>query len=306
MRPFGYLDSARFWGITNPRLAFRVDAIVGGTPGYRELVHSVPSSIEEFDAWVVEEVLSPASALFREDEWLLGEQRGLENRALYLSVLSAVSGGSCTQSAISNELGRSQQSVQHPLDALVRSGFLDKDDDVVRQRRPVYRITDPIIRFHQVVRHPRVALFEDRRGTEAWADSQPSFKSLVLGPHFEKLAREYVRRVGEAMIGTPIVTVGTTVINDREERAAHQLDIVALGPGTGPRHRVIEAIGEAKLRELDAGDLSRLERMRTVLHGAKDAHIVLVSTSGFTGGLKKEAANRADVHLVSLEDVYSD
>jgi hypothetical protein len=305
MRPFSYLDSARFWGITDPHLAFRVDAIVGGTPGYRELVRSVPSSMEEFDAWVVDEVLSPAAALFREDEWLLGEQRGLDNRAFYLSVLSAVAGGSSTQSAISNMLGRSQQSLLHPLGALVRAGFLDKDDDVVRLRRPVYRIADPIIRFHQVVRHPRAALFEDRRRAEGWADSQSSFESLVLGPHSEQLARTYVRRVGDALIGVPIVTVGTTVINDKNDRAAHQLDIVALGPGTGPQHRVIEAIGEAKFRELNAGDLRRLERVRTVLRGAEDAHIVLVSASGFADGLDTEAADRADVHLVDLKDVYA-
>ena len=240
-----------------------------------------------------------------QDEWLLGEQRGLENRALYLSVLAAVAGGSSTQSALSNELGRSQQSVLHPLDALVRSGFLDKYDDVVRQRRPVYRIADPIVRFHQVVRHPRVALFEDRRGAEAWEDSQSNFKSLVLGPHFEQLAREYVRRAGQTLIGAPIVTVGTTVINDKDNRSTHELDIVAFGPGTGTHRRTIEAIGEAKLRELDVGDLSRLERIRTMLTGAEHARIVLVSASGFARGLVVDAANRIDVHLVDIEDVYA-
>jgi hypothetical protein len=305
MRPFSHRESARFWGITGPNLAFRVHAVLGGTPGYRELVRSVPASIEEFDTWVVDEVLSPSAALFREDEWLLGEQRGLQDRALYLSVLSAVAGGTSTQSAIANELGRSQQSVLHPLDALVRSGFLDKHDDVLRQRRPVYHIADPVIRFHQVVRHPRVALFEDRRGAEAWADCQPSFESLVLGPHFEQLAREHVRRVGETLIGVPVVTVGTTVVNDREHRAAHELDIVALGPGTGPNRRTIAAIGEAKLRDLDLGDLDRLERIRTMLQSAEHAHVVLVSASGFTRSLVTVAAERADVHLVDLEDVYA-
>jgi AAA+ ATPase superfamily predicted ATPase len=305
MRPFSFLDSARFWGITDADLAFRVDAILGGTPGYRELVRSAPSSMEELDAWVVDEVLSPAAALFREDEWLLGEQRGLENRALYLSVLSAVAAGCRTQSAISSELGRSQQSVLHPLDALVRLGFVAKDDDIVRQRRPVYRIAEPIVRFHQAVRHPRTALFEDRRGAEAWADSQRSFESLVLGPHFEQQAREHIGRVGEQLIGAPIISVGTTVISDKDDRSAQELDIVAVSPGTGPRHRVIEAIGEAKLRELDIGELKRLERTRTLLHGAEDAAIVLVSASGFSDRLKTQAAERADVHLVALTDLYA-
>lgn len=306
MRPFSYLDSSHFWGIADPRVAFRVDAILGGTPGYRELVRTVPSSLGDFDRWVVDEVLSPASPLFREDEWLLGEQRGMENRSLYLSVLTSVAGGSGTQTAIANQLGRSQQSVLYPLNALVRSGFLEKDDDVVRQRRPVYRIADPIMRFHQVVRHPRTALFEEHRGVEAWADSQPTFLSLVLGPHFEQLAREYVRRIGETLFGVPIVTVGTTVVNDKNNRSAHQLDIVTLGSGTGPQNRVVEAVGEAKLRELHNDDLGRLLRIRTLLSGANDAQIVLASASGFADDLVAQAAGRADIHLVGLKDIYSD
>lgn len=305
MRPFDHLDSRRFWGIDDPRLAFRVDAILGGTPGYRDLVHSVPSSMEAMDDWVVGEVLSPASALFREDEWLLGEQRGMENRALYLSVLAAVAGGRGTQTEIASQLQRSQQGVVHPLDALVRSGFLEKDDDVIRRRRPVYRIADPIIRFHQVVRHPRAALFEEHRGAEAWADAQPSFTSHVLGPHFEELARRHVRRVGAALFGAPVVTVGTTVVRDKDARAVHELDIVALARGSGPGHRVVQAIGEAKLRAVDLGDLRRLERIRAVLSQDVGAHLVLASAAGFTRDLVEGVATRSDVHLVGLDEIYA-
>lgn len=186
----------------------------------------------------------------------------------------------------------------------MRLGFLVKDDDAVRHRRPVYRIAEPIVCFHQAVRHPRTALFEDRRGAEAWADSQSSFESLVLGPHFEQLAREHIGRVGEQLIGVPIIRVGTTVISDKDDHSAHELDIVALSPGTGTRHRVIAAIGEAKLREIDVGELKRLERARTLLGGAEGATIVLASASGFTDRLKIEAAGRADLHLVTLTDIY--
>ncbi|MBO0703154.1 MAG: ATP-binding protein, partial [Candidatus Dormibacteraeota bacterium] len=121
MRPFDHLDSRRFWTLDDPGLALRVHAILGGTPGYRDLVRSVPASPEQFDSWVVNEVLSPASALFHEDEWLLGEERGIENRAIYQSVLTAIAGGRSTEAAIARQLRRSQQSVQHPLRALVES-----------------------------------------------------------------------------------------------------------------------------------------------------------------------------------------
>lgn len=58
-------------------------------------------------------------------------------------------------------------------------------------------------------------------------------------------------RVGELLIGAPIIRVGATVVSDKDDCSAHELDIVALCPGRGSRHRVIEAIGEVKLRKLD-------------------------------------------------------
>ncbi|MGH9101127.1 MAG: hypothetical protein ACRDV8_12985, partial [Acidimicrobiales bacterium] len=290
--------------ISDPRLAFRMNATLGGTPAYRDLVPSIPKSLRGFDTWVVNDVLSPASALFHEDEWLLGEEHGMENRALYTSILAAVAAGSSTQTSITRLLGRSQQSLLRPLEGLVKAGFLAKHDDALRQRRPVYRIADPIIRFHQVVRHPRMALFEERRGVEAWADARSSFESLVLGPHFEHLAREHVRRVGNMLFGVPIFTAGATVVNDREGRAQHELDIVALSAGTGAQHRVVEAIGEAKLRKLGVSDLTRLELICSKLDGAERARLVLASASGFTDALVVQANDRTDVHLIGLEDIY--
>ena len=35
IRPFGYRDAARFWGISDPGLALLVHSVVGGTPAYR-------------------------------------------------------------------------------------------------------------------------------------------------------------------------------------------------------------------------------------------------------------------------------
>ena len=37
VRPFSYRDAREYWRIGNPAAAFAHNAIVGGTPGYREL-----------------------------------------------------------------------------------------------------------------------------------------------------------------------------------------------------------------------------------------------------------------------------
>jgi hypothetical protein len=48
-----------------------------------------------------------------------------------------------------------------------------------------------------------------------------------------------------------------------------------------------------------------LERIRGLLSGAPGAQFILVSELGFAEDLKTEAAARLDVHLISLEEIYS-
>ena len=93
VRPFDHREFTAFWGIDDPVTAFRVHATVGGTPGYKDLVRSVPRRLGDFDKWVTSEILSPSSALFNEDEFLLGEERSLGDRSLYHSVLAAIADG---------------------------------------------------------------------------------------------------------------------------------------------------------------------------------------------------------------------
>src|SRR5712691_9392974 len=43
VRPFGYREAADFWGVAHdPELAFRLHALVGGTPAYREMSGGPP------------------------------------------------------------------------------------------------------------------------------------------------------------------------------------------------------------------------------------------------------------------------
>ena len=76
VQPFGYREAARFWGISDPRLAVLVHSVVGGTPAYRrELVRQdAPAGLADFDAWVTRTVLNPQTPLFREARYLLAEE----------------------------------------------------------------------------------------------------------------------------------------------------------------------------------------------------------------------------------------
>lgn len=308
---FDYRTAAEFWGIRDPTAALLVHAVVGGTPGYRDLLPAPPPKRRrDFARWLAAGPLNPASALFREDDYLLTEERALSDRQLYHSVVAAIAAGATSQTSIAQALGREQRSVQHPLRALTEAGFVVATDDALRSRRPIYRIADPIVRFHHVVTRRDVARFEDRRTAAAWADAQPRFATHVLGPHFEQVAREFTFRFASpGTTGGQVATVAPAVLNDPRNRTQHEVDVVAIGrepQGT----RSVLALGEAKHTEAKRtlADLARLEQLRDLIAAkhpsALTARLLLFSATGFDTNLTRHAANRDGISLIDTDRLY--
>lgn len=204
-----------------------------------------------------------------------------------------------------------QGSITYALTQLEAAEFVVKDEDVFRRRRPVYRLADPILRFHHVVTRRDQARFELRRTEQAWADAWPRFATHVLGPHFEHLAREHVRRFAPpSLVGGTVAEVGSATVNDPQARSQHELDVVALARDDTGGQRVL-AIGEAKhtTQPRGLGDLRRLERIRALLEaagrpGAGQARLLVFSVAGFDDPLAAEADARGDVSLLTLADLY--
>jgi uncharacterized protein len=67
LAPFDFRNMADFWQVPTSRLAVLLWAVVGGTPGYRELCdNESPVTERAFPDWLARHVLSPSSALHRE------------------------------------------------------------------------------------------------------------------------------------------------------------------------------------------------------------------------------------------------
>ena len=309
--PFDYRAARSFWEIEQVDLAFQVHAILGGTPGYRDLLEGGPRSTRALARWLAAGVLNPSHALFREADYLLAEEPGITDRGLYNSVLAAIARGDRTPGKVAAALGRDEGALRHPLRMLEEARLIARDQDVLLQRRPQLRVTDPILRFHHAIVRTNLAPLEERRAAEVWTSAADTFSSQVLGPHFEEMARTWTaRHASERTMGGRVERVGMTVLNDREERTRHQVDVVALGPG-GRRRKTVRLLGEAKgsVRPMTAGDLRRLERVRSLLSTAgradvSTARLALFARSGFTDDLLREAGRRTDVELIDLHRLY--
>lgn len=313
LRPFDYRTNAAFYGVENPQVAFHLYAIFGGIPGYRDLLAGAsPQTNDELRDLLLETVCNPSHALFSEPAYLLREDPRVTSRALYHSILGAISAGATTPTGIAGVLGRDARSLAHALDVLITAGFVRKADDLLHQRRPTLRLADPIVRFHDLVVNPRLPAFEDRRALPAWEHAQPALRSRLYGPAFEELAREWTaRHAGVETLGGPAGEVGTTVINDSSGKAQYEVDVVVLAAGQRrqARNPEILAIGEAKDsdRQRTMRDLARLDRIRSLLvargAGASSVKLLLFSRSGFDVKLEIVATERDDIELIDLNRI---
>lgn len=308
---FDFRTAAGYWGIGDPETAFLVHAVVGGIPGYRALLDGqAPVRAAGLFEWLSAGVLNPSHAMFREADYLLTEDPVISDRALYQSVLGAIAQGRATRSAIGSYLHRNDAALRHPLLVLERAGFIRRDQDLLRERRPLLRLDDPCLRFHHVIVRPDISRFEARDTQAAWQQAAPVFGTRILGPHLEQLARDWTQRfASDRTLGGSAAQVGWAQLSDASARSRLELDVVALGREGPAGRRTILAIGEAKARSspMTGFDLVRLERARVMLAERADASgakLLLFSRTGFERGLRSKARSRDDVELVDLERLY--
>lgn len=311
VHPFGYRDAARFWEISDPRLAVLVHAVVGGTPAYRRelLREDTPADLADFDAWVIRTVLNPQTPLFREARYLLAEETEIRDPSLYHSVLAAVAEANNTSGGIASYIGRKSNEIAHPLRVLEDCRLLIKEPDLFRSGRARYRIAEPLVTFYQAIMSRAWARLELGGGPVFWPGARARFLSQVTGPHFEAICRDYAIAADPGVFGGPPGEVGSGVVADPANRTQIEVDVVVLAPAEPGRPRKILSLGEAKWdRVMDLRHVERLRRARDLLavkgFDTRDTVLSCYSGAGFSREL--QAAPSHDIHLAGLDQVYAD
>ncbi|MFC1431057.1 ATP-binding protein [Streptacidiphilus sp. N1-3] len=307
-----HLAAARFWGITEPRLALLVHAVVGGTPAYRtEMIrYDAPVDLADFDTWVSRAILSPGSPMFLEARYMLAEEPDLRDGALYHSVLAAIAEGNTGRGGIAGHVGRKSNELAHPLTVLEDSGLVLREQDAFRANRTDFRINEPLLAFYHAVMRPYWSQL--LRGTGAdriWERSQGRFAGSILGPHFERVCREWTLYNAGDRFGDWPAQVASGTVNDPANKTTCQVDVAVLGHTDGGRPPLL-AIGEAKWNDvMGLGHLERLLRIRELLAGngkfdTSATRLACFSGAGFTADLRDRAV-RGEVELIGLDDLYT-
>ena len=312
VHPFGYRDAARFWEISDPKLAVLLHSVVGGTPAYRRelLREDSPAGLADFDPWVIRTVLNPQTPLFREARYLLAEEADIRDPSLYQSVLAAVAEGNATSGGIASYVGRKANEIAHQLRVLEDCRLLIKQPDLFRSGRSTYRIVEPLVTFHQSIMSRAWARLELGDGPMVWRGSEGRFLSQVVGPHFEALGRDYAIRADPDVFGGPPGEVGSGVVADPANRAQVEIDVAVLAPAEHGHPRRVLSLGEAKWdKVMDVQHVQRLGRARDLLavkgFDTRGTRLHCYSGAGFSPELRSAADTDAGIYLVDLDQLYA-
>ena len=228
MPPFGFREAAEFWeAASDPELAFRLHALVGGTPECKDLCGGAgPQSMADFDGWVQRWLLDPAGAMFREGGLPPGEATlpGGEtppggatsataatsassaiptaDPAACASVLGAICAGVARPPEIAATLGGPEGAVADAVGALTAMGFIERLQDPLNVERSVCVIVKPIARLHRLVIAPNEADLAAGQADRVWARSRATAGLRIYRPHFASVARQWcLRHASEATLG---------------------------------------------------------------------------------------------------------
>ena len=261
---------------------------------------------------MIDRILDPASALFREGRLAVSEDQQLRDGQLYWGMLAAVAAGSNRWSELSTALGGKQGTLSHALDVLIDAGWIERHNDPLRSRRSWFEITEPIVRFHQLILEQFAGRLRRPGGASTvWEDARTIVRSQIYAPHLESLARSWIRDyASQDSLGGVVDEVEPS-----ELAGIGQMDLVAVEMGTKGNRKVI-AIGEVKsgIEPVGIKELERLDEAITNLASARSVQVrrmmaaplkrILVARSGFTVELHRAAKRRGDVELVDLMRLY--
>lgn len=311
IQPFDYRTAARFWGLDDPRLALLAHSIVGGTPAYRREFTGgdTPSSLDDFDDWVIRTVLNPQLPLFREARYLLAEESQVREPALYHGVLAAIAAGNATRGGIASYIGRKSSDLAHPLSVLEDARLIEAEADAFHSGRSRYRIAEPLITFYEAVMRPEWTSLEAGDAAAVWQDVRPRFLSQVAGPHFEAVCRRFARAASRSLFGQRSGTVASGTVADPARRRQVEVDVVAFAPAAPGEARVVLSLGEAKWHKvMDVRHADRLRLARDVLsargYDTRSAVLACYSGAGFTEELRA-LARRERILLIGLDQLYN-
>jgi hypothetical protein len=188
LRPFGYLEAARFHSQFSVVDQARVYAVCGGVPAYL-LAFDSAESVEQN---LIRQVFDENAVLSREPEFLLHEE--LRDLVPYHSVLMALAQGKSSPAQLAKATGIDVRGLNYHLNTLVELGYVQRRYPVTEakpsSRSVRYALDDPLLRFWFRFVFPHQSLLRLLGPQHGFAEVVRPGLDAYFGRCFERLCRE--------------------------------------------------------------------------------------------------------------------
>lgn len=302
VRPFDYLDAARMLPGTAPMELMTYYATFGGTPYYLSQIDSAAS----YETNVRELVFDTAGMLYEEPLMLLREE--LREPALYNSVLDAVGGGATTSTRIAERSGVGVSSISKYLRTLVELGLIRREVpfgmNPTTSKRGVYEFEDPFFSYWYHFVSKYVGLIEAGLGEGAARRATGGELSAYVGKIFEQACMQWVYR--QARKGEfPFLPTSFGRWWGPDPSIKEQVDIDLIVANPDDRTALF---GECKWREKfnETEAMATLEHRSALIKGFDHKTYALFTKHPTSDATRAKAAQRSDLTLITLDDLYKD
>lgn len=311
LRPFDYRDTAKMVPDRTPREAAMVYGIFGGTPRYLASARTG----ESLGRWVTRSLLSPRGEVHLQLQNIVEQEKGIRDPAEYRAVLAATASGRTALNEIALAAGMQDRPyiVRHPLEVLEKLGLVARERNFAAPRKEPYRyrITDNAVRFWYEFVYVNRSRLEVGDPAEVWVQQVQPHLNEYMGRVFEGMCREAYLRYHTYWQLPSVATWSRWEGRDRNRRSI-EIDIVArtdddrvlTGEIKWSSHRVGSELHSALTRSLEDLSRSGYSWAREALTPEKSTGRIYFSAAGFTDSFRTEVADRADILLISLDDLY--
>jgi AAA+ ATPase superfamily predicted ATPase len=247
-------------------------------------------------------------------EHVVDQEQGIRNPAEYQAVLAAVAAGATLVAEIAQRAGLDERATRRVLDVLERLDLVwrERNFDAAPKAPWRYRIADYAVRFWYRFVHTNRSRLATGEVAEVWSERVAPFVDDSMGKIFESICRDAYRRHHSSW-GMPGAAEWARWEGQDRNRRPIEIDLVArLDDGrilTGEIKWSSRPLGP----ELHTHLLRNLDDLSHSGHGwAKDglsttrsAGQIYFSAGGFDDQFQRIAVERDDLHLVTLDDLYT-
>jgi hypothetical protein len=214
---------------------------------------------------------------------------------------TAIAGGASHMNEVCTKSGIDSGPCSKYLSVLINLGILKKETPMTEKpgKKTIYSIADPFFRFWYRFVPDNMTSIATGRMEKIYDKAVEAHLNDYMGLIFEKMCSDYLLYYAEDC-RFQLVDIGQWWGTDPADKKQVQIDLVGT---TDNKNEYL--IGSCKFRNEAIGtdELELLKKYAAVFGKGKKYYYYIFSKGGFTKGLKA-AADRGEVKLVSLDDMY--